>query len=250
MITYIIIIDGFRTENATQHAMLGNKSEEDKMLQGFNVAVKKENEGDVAVRFAVPATFLLSPHYEYSIKLYDHFLRIHSNVYDHKIQYSDIRCHYLLEYPNDNDDYIFIICLNKPIIQREQTYLCLAWKFESTYVRVDVNLTEEEIEERLKGLWLHRKKNFEWHNLTEPLFVDNENLLKVFQPVMSGLLHGLIAKIFKALTGKQIFSHSRTYLNTNHHQCVDCAHSGRNGLLYPNDKSFIFLQEVLHCSFV
>ena len=56
-------------------------------------------------------------------------------------------------------------------------------------------------------------------------------------------MHALIARIFKALTGKQVFSHSRKFKSANEHHCVACAHRARNGLLYPNDKSFVYLHQ-------
>ena len=204
------------------------------------------------MRFVLPAMILLYPHYGYNIKLYESCLRVQNGLYNRKINFSDIRCHYLLKYPNENN-FIFIVCLNDShclFNHTEKTFFNILWKTENMDVHLNVHLTKEEIEEKFKGWWLDRKNNFEWHNLTEPLIIDKENLLEVFQLDMPMKLHELISCIFKRLTGKKVFLHSRTYINTNDDHCVGCVHGGRNGWLYPNDKSFIFLHEVLYSSFV
>ena len=226
-----------------------NKFKEDEELQ--------TKEGQLAVRFGdvgfvLPAMHLLYPHNAHTVKLKENCLRVQSDHYDHKIDYSDIRCHYLLKYPNENN-FIFIVCLNDShylFEHTQQTYFNIVWLTENMDVHLNVNLTKEEIEKKFKGRWLDRKNNFERHNLTEPLIVDKKNLLEVFQLDMSKKLHELIACIFKRLTRKKVKIQSRTYINTNGDHCVGCVHGERNGWLYPNDKSFIFLHEVLYCSFV
>uniref|UniRef100_A0A7S2F6D7 FACT complex subunit SSRP1 n=1 Tax=Octactis speculum TaxID=3111310 RepID=A0A7S2F6D7_9STRA len=177
--------------------------------------------GHSLVEFEQNQGKFITPRAQYSIELYDAFFRMHGNMYDYKIKYSDISRYYMLE-RSKGRHFNFIICLDKPIRQGQQKYPNLVWQTPSQHAQITVNMTEEEIATRFK---------------------DHADPSSMLQPVMSGMLHALIARIFKALTGKMVFSHSRKYSSANGEHCIKCAHKARNGDLYPNDKSFVFLHQ-------
>ena len=109
--------------------------------------------------------------------------------------------------------YYFVICLDKPVRQGQQIYPYLVWQTHDEEAELAVQLDEEAL--AAKGL----------------------------EATMTGALHRQIGKVFKVLSGKTVFAGSRKFRSSDEYQCVNCNHGQRTGLLYPNDKSFVFLHQ-------
>uniref|UniRef100_A0A7S2WS60 FACT complex subunit SSRP1 n=2 Tax=Rhizochromulina marina TaxID=1034831 RepID=A0A7S2WS60_9STRA len=187
------------------------------VLQKTNIS---SHTGDVLIEFDRDQATFVAPKNRYNIELYDSFLRMHGNMYDYKIRYSDISRFYMLQKPTSSgpvEIYSFVICLDKPIRQGQQKYPYLVWQTNNEEEEITINLSEEAIEERFPGSGL--------------------------APSMTGPLHRLIGKIFKSFTRKTVFAGSRRFRSADEFQCVSCALGPRNGFLYPNDKSFVFLHQ-------
>ena len=190
--------------------------------------------GSVLVEFDRDQGNFILPRSRYSVELYDRFLRLHGSTYEYKIQYDDIDRFYMLQKPNGKH-FHFVICLDKPILQGQQKYPYLVWMPTNDETKINVNMDEEAIEERFAEQEKHGIK-----------------------PVMSGALHSLVARVFRAFSGKDVYSHSKRFESADKNHCISCAHQARNGFLYPNDKSFVYLhqptivimfQEIAHVEF-
>jgi structure-specific recognition protein 1 len=176
--------------------------------------------GDVLVEFDREQGNFVAPKNKYSVELYENHLRMHGSTYDFKISYKDVNRFYMLEYPrarSDAQSWYFVICLDKPVRQGQQKYPFLVWQTHNEEANIEMNMAEEAIEERYPGAGL--------------------------KPSMEGSLHKLIAKIFKVLSGKTVFSASKKYLSASESKCVTCNLGQRSGVLYPMDKSFLFLHQ-------
>jgi structure-specific recognition protein 1 len=177
--------------------------------------------GDVIVEFDRDQGTFVTPKNRYNVEMYENSMRIHGSSYEYKIKYSDISRYYMLEKPvgrkAETSFFYFVICLDKPIRQGQQKYPYLVWQTMNEETELRVNLEEAALEAAYPGGGL--------------------------KPLLEGALHKSIAKVFKVLTGKTIFAGSRRYKSADGNQCVTCNFGQRSGLLYPNDKSFVFLHQ-------
>ena len=156
--------------------------------------------GSVLVGFDRDQGNFILPRSRYSVELYDRFLRLHGSTYEYKIQYDDIDRFYMLQKPNGKH-FHFVICLDKPILQGQQKYPYLVWMPTNDETKINVNMDEEAIEERFAEQEKHGIK-----------------------PVMSGALHSLVARVFRAFSGKDVYSHSKRFQSADKNHCISCAH--------------------------
>ena len=187
-------------------------------------------------------TFVL-PKNRYAVEMYEAYFRMIGTSQEFKVKYSDVSRYYMLEKPtghtsrsepdSDVHFFYFVICLERPVRLGQQSYAYLVWQTINEESEVAITLEEDEIEAKYPGAGL--------------------------KPSMEGALHKSIGKLFKVLSGKTVFAGSRKYRSAAGHQCVSCNLGQRNGVLYPNDKSFVFLHqptmvieysEVAHVEFV
>lgn len=185
-------------------------------------AAVSSSHGEVLLEFDRDQGNFLAPKNKFSVEMYESFMRMHGNVYDFKIKYSDISKFYMLAQSrsrgqDDINFFYFVICLSKPVRQGQQNYPYLVWQTNSDEADLVLNMSEEEIQEKYPNSGL--------------------------SPSLGGSLHKNMAKVFKSFTGKTVFAASRTYRSANDHQCVKCALGQRTGELYPNDKSFVFVYQ-------
>eukprot|EP00613_Pedinella_sp_CCMP2098_P071977 CAMPEP_0171913252 /NCGR_PEP_ID=MMETSP0993-20121228/11615_1 /TAXON_ID=483369 /ORGANISM="non described non described, Strain CCMP2098" /LENGTH=754 /DNA_ID=CAMNT_0012547207 /DNA_START=29 /DNA_END=2293 /DNA_ORIENTATION=- len=181
-------------------------------------AAGRSQAGAVLVEFDREQGNFVAPKNKYGIEMYATQLRMHGSTYDFKIAYDDISRFYMLERPrgrNDTASFFFVICLDKPVRQGQQKYPYLVWQTHNEEATIDLNLEESAIETRFPGGGL--------------------------KPSMEGALHKLIAKIFKVLSGKTVFGASKRFLSAGESKCLTCNLGQRSGVLYPMDKSFLFL---------
>jgi structure-specific recognition protein 1 len=169
-------------------------------------------------------TFVL-PKNRYAVELYDTYLRLHGAASEFKVKYSDVSRFYMLEKPSGGGRqaegevqfFYFVICLQRPVRQGQQSYPYLVWQTVNEDTEVTVNMTEAEMEAKYPGSGL--------------------------KPAMAGALHKHVGKLFKVLSGKTVFAGSRKYRSASGAQSIGCNLGQRNGVLYPNDKSFVFLHQ-------
>ena len=182
-----------------------------------------ESKGDVIVEFDREEATFVAPKNRYTVEMYDTFLRMTNNQFEHKIKYTDINRYYMLQKPTGSrgasgvNFFYFVICLEKPVRQGKKKFPFLVWQTQNEDTEVEVKLEEKDIEARYPG--------------------------KGIKPVMAGALHILIGKLFKVLTGKTVFAGSKKFQSKDGNQCIDCNLGQMNGVLYPNDKSFVYLHQ-------
>lgn len=155
----------------------------------------------------------LTPRGRYAVELYGTFLRMHGKTYDYKIMYSNINRCFLLELPNGINT-AFVISLEEPIRQGKQGYPHLVLQLSKNEVHIDVNMSPEEI------------KKYDG-NIHER---------------MSGTLPQIVATLFKFIIGKKVYT-SGKFKNHNGERAVKCAVKANTGMLFPLEKSFMFIHK-------
>ena len=155
----------------------------------------------------------LTPRGRYAIEMYQKFFRMHGKTYDYKIMYSNINRCFLLERP-DGISSAFVISLEEPIRQGKQGYPHLVLQLKKNEAEIEVNLPENEL------------KAYEGH-LSER---------------MAGQLPQLVATLFKYLVKKKVYT-SGKFTTHNGDRAVKCALKAQEGLLYPLEKSFMFIHK-------
>jgi structure-specific recognition protein 1 len=113
--------------------------------------------------------------------------------------------------------FYFVICLEKPVRQGQQKYSYLVWQTHDEDTVITMNMDQEKISEKYPDSGLKQS--------------------------MESALHKLIGKVFKALTGKVVYAGSRKFKSSEGNQCVSCHFKQHTGVLYPNEKSFVFLHQ-------
>ena len=95
-----------------------------KEAEGFKEKVLSKSEasetkGDVIVEFDREEATFVAPKNRYTVEMYDSFLRMINNQFEHKIKYSDINRYYMLQKPSGVrgvagvNFFYFVICLEK-----------------------------------------------------------------------------------------------------------------------------------------
>jgi len=115
--------------------------------------------------------------------MYASFMRMHGAKYDYKIHYEDIGKFFLLPKP-DGLRSALVICLEKPIRQGNQRYQHLVLQTHMQDHVIEVNMTQEEINERYEG------------QLTPEMKMPLCNLYaKIFKVIAGSKVNGFIADI-------------------------------------------------------
>lgn len=137
---------------------------------------------------------------------------MYNNSNEHKIPYDDIKCFYLL--PTTDDRSLLLFRLSKAISRGTKRFPFLLLQTTSLPTEIQLNLTEEQLnEEPFKG-----------------------NL----QATMTGPLGRVIAKIFKSISQKPVYTHSE-YKNQHGFAFCRCALKANNGQLYPLQRGILFV---------
>ncbi|KAJ8599332.1 hypothetical protein CTAYLR_005365 [Chrysophaeum taylorii] len=171
-----------------------------RLQQQITRIAKTDTHGKTIAEFA-DGTFLV-PRGRYAVEMYGTYFRMHGNMYDYKIAYTDVERFYLL--PRDMN-YIFILCLEKPIRQGQQRYSYLVWQLKTTETELEINSDIDGLERE-------------------------------------GPLYQLVARVFKVLASKKIFSVGKFKTADDRHQ-ISCSVKAKTGHLYPLEKSFVFIHQ-------
>jgi len=172
--------------------------------------------GSLLAEFAPSEGVFVLPRGRYAVEMYADFFRMHGNMYDYKIAYSDVERFILLP-RTDDVHYAFIVALDRPIRQGQQRYPHLVWQLKKTEAEILVKLSEEQITSKYGA---------------------NCGL----KPELSGALYQLVARVFKVLSGKKVFTTGKFRSSDGRH-AVSCSVKASTGQLYPLERSLAFIHK-------
>lgn len=105
--------------------------------------------GEIIVSFS--EVLFLTPRGRYDIDMYDSFLRLRGKTYDYKLQYNQIQRIFSLP-KLDGMHHLIVLQVNPPLRQGQTKYSFLTLQFdEQEEIEVELNITNEEFEEKYKG---------------------------------------------------------------------------------------------------
>ena len=113
--------------------------------------------------------------------------------------------------------------LDRPIRQGQQRYPHLVWQLKKTEAEIMVKLTEEQITSKYGA---------------------NCGL----KPELSGALYQLVARVFKVLSGKKVFTTGKFRSSDGRH-AVSCSVKASTGQLYPLERSLAFIHKPTSLAF-
>ncbi|KAI8279772.1 FACT complex subunit ctc-1 [Colletotrichum chrysophilum] len=164
------------------------------------------------------ATFLdilhLTPRGRFDIDMYDASFRLRGKTYDYKIQYDAIKKFMVLPKP-DETHVLLVIGLDPPLRQGQTRYPFIVMQFKKDEeVTIDLNLTEEQIDERYKDR---------------------------LQPHYEQPLHQVITYIFRGLANKKVTTPAKDFQTHRQQFGIKCSIKASEGFLYCLEKAFMFV---------
>lgn len=146
--------------------------------------------------------------------MYEASFRLRGKTYDYKIQYDAVKKFIVLPKP-DELHCMLCIGLDPPLRQGQTRYPFLVMQAKKDEeVTIDLNLTEEQLNEQYKGR---------------------------LQPHYEQPLHQVITYIFKGLANKKIITPANDF-QTHRNQCgIKCSIKAAEGFLYCLEKAFMFV---------
>ncbi|XP_071790372.1 FACT complex subunit SSRP1-like isoform X1 [Asterias amurensis] len=164
----------------------------------------------------------LTPRGRYDIKIFPTFLQLHGKTFDYKIPFTTVLRLFLLPH-KDNRQMYFVISLDPPIVQGQTRYHFLILSFNKEEdLSLDINLTEEEIEEKYKGK---------------------------LQTHMTGPSFEIVSRLMKSLSARKI-TIPGSFTGRSGTQTVSCSYKSNSGFLYPLERGFIYVHKPpLHIRF-
>lgn len=182
----------------------------------LDTGVIKSTKGDIICEFSKEIGKFVSPRGGYAIQMTKSYMIMQGAQYNYKIKYEDIHALFLLDKP-DGMRSSFVICLSTPIRQGNQKYHHLVMETNKMEHTLDINLTEEQIEE-------------------------NETWKGQLQPQMTMATASCVAKTFKVLSQTVVYI-PKNFKSFREDFCVRCNYKTAEGLLYPLAKSMIFIHK-------
>lgn len=170
---------------------------------------------------------LVVPRGRYGIEFYPTFMRFVGRTYEFKVAYRSVARMFYLEKPYAVGDaptrFSFVIGLTDPVRQGNQRHPYLVLSLDSLpgdgEFSVPLSLTAEDVAEgRYSGLGAGGRTT------------------------LSGDLPKTVAMLFKHITGKAVYK-AGLFRSRAGQRCVRCAVKSNDGLLYPLDKSLVFLHK-------
>mmetsp|Transcript_16453 Transcript_16453/g.49540 ORF Transcript_16453/g.49540 Transcript_16453/m.49540 type:complete len:686 (-) Transcript_16453:49-2106(-) len=191
---------------------------EAKRLQGeiTSAANLKAVTGDLLATFTPDQGNFLLPRGKYAVEMYSDFFRMHGNMYDYKISFSDVERFILLP-RTDDVHYALILVLDRPIRQGQQRYGHLVWQLKKGETDLTVHLDEDAIAAK--------------YGASSGL-----------KPLLEGPLYQIAARVFKVMSGKKVFTTGKFRAADNRH-AVNASVKANTGQLYPLERSFVFIHK-------
>jgi len=150
------------------------------------------------------------------MELFGSHMRLHGKTYDYRISYKNVERLLLLQSTQEGK-WFFIISLKRPIRQGQQQYEHLVMSVNNKKYVLNVQLNEEEIEEKY-----------------------GENSLA---PEMTDEMYKLVFKCFKHVIGQKIYSTGRFRTAKHQLHSLNVAVGSNNGHLYLLKKSFMYIHK-------
>lgn len=168
--------------------------------------------GDAICLFA--ETLFVTPRGRYDVDMFPTFFRLRGKTYDYKILYTNISRLFYLPKP-DGQHQILVIALDPPLRQGQTRYshLVLQWNANEE-LDIDINLTDEEIIEKYNG---ELKKQY-----SNPTSV-------------------VVSEVFRVLSNRKLVKETTSYSSSHGAAAFKCSLKANEGLLYPLEKSFLFV---------
>ncbi|GJJ73220.1 structure-specific recognition protein 1 [Entomortierella parvispora] len=168
--------------------------------------------GDGIVLFS--ETLCLTPRGRYDIDMFPTFLRLRGKTTDYKIAYTSIIKLFLLPKPDDVH-VLFVIGLDPPLRQGQTRYPFLVFQFvREEETDVTLNLDDETLATKYEG---KLEKKYETRT------------------------YEVVSTLFKALTGRRVTIPSEFFKSYHSQSAIKCSMKANEGVLYPLDKSFLFI---------
>eukprot|EP00029_Vermamoeba_vermiformis_P014822 TRINITY_DN993_c0_g1_i1.p1 TRINITY_DN993_c0_g1~~TRINITY_DN993_c0_g1_i1.p1 ORF type:complete len:596 (-),score=209.48 TRINITY_DN993_c0_g1_i1:85-1764(-) len=209
-------------ENTNGEAPEGEEAAADEKTQAEIIASTIATRADV-----VPATgkgiltfeelTVLTPRGRYDVELFPTFMKMHGKTYDYKIKYSNIVRLFLLPKPDKRHQF-FVISMEPPIRQGHTSYPHIVIQIpENELIEADINVAEDEKEERLKAL----------------------------EPKVQGPLYQVVMNMFKTVTEKKVTIPSKNFISASGGAGSGIKSSLRasEGYLFLLDRSLFFVHK-------
>lgn len=159
-------------------------------------------------------TLCLTPRGRYDIDMFPAFLRLRGKTTDYKISYTSIIKLFLLPKPDDVH-VLFVIGLDPPLRQGQTRYPFLVFQFvREEEIDVSLNLDDETIATKYEG---KLEKKYESRT------------------------YEVVSTLFKTLTGRRVTIPSEIFKSYHNQSAIKCSMKANEGVLYPLDKSFLFI---------
>ncbi|KXH30741.1 FACT complex subunit pob-3 [Colletotrichum simmondsii] len=194
----------------------GGEEEKNAVTLFYDTLMEKAEIGETAGDTI--ATFLdilhLTPRGRFDIDMYDASFRLRGKTYDYKIQYDAIKKFMVLPKP-DETHVLLCVGLDPPLRQGQTRYPFIVMQFKKDEeVTIDLNLTEEQIDERYKDR---------------------------LQPHYEQPLHQVITYIFRGLANKKITTPAKDFQTHRNQFGIKCSIKASEGFLYCLEKAFMFV---------
>ncbi|KAG0292965.1 FACT complex subunit [Dissophora globulifera] len=194
------------------------EGEEESAANVFYNLIKNEADigdaapGDGIVLFS--EILCLTPRGRYDIDMFPTFLRLRGKTTDYKIAYTSIIKLFLLPKPDDVH-VLFVIGLDPPLRQGQTRYPFLVFQFvQEEETDVTLNMDEETIATKYEG---KLEKKYETRT------------------------YEVVSTLFKALTGRRVTIPPEIFKSYHKQSAIKCSMKANEGVLYPLDKSFLFI---------
>ncbi|KAF9350197.1 FACT complex subunit [Mortierella sp. AD094] len=198
-------------------AQEGDNEEESAANIFYNLIKNEADIGDAAPGDGIVLfsdTLCLTPRGRYDIDMFPTFLRLRGKTTDYKIAYTSIIKLFLLPKPDDVH-VLFVIGLDPPLRQGQTRYPFLVFQFvREEETDVTLNLDEETIASKYEG---KLEKKYETRT------------------------YEVVSTLFKVLTGRRVTIPSEFFKSYHNQSAIKCSMKANEGVLYPLDKSFLFI---------
>jgi structure-specific recognition protein 1 len=209
--------------------------------------------GDAIVEIDESQGKFLAPHGRFAVEMHPKELRMKGRSYDPTVTYNHIDSLFVLPMPGDQYS-AFVVALTVPIRQGQQRYFFLVMQLPMTPGQLLFNLDQDELNEQcvvvparslaVAVAVLSFSRSFSSPPASSPPSLPPSRYgdASGLAPEMKGPMHVLVAKTFKVLTKKKIFT-AGSFKTSRGAQCIDCAFKNNAGLLYPLKRSFMFIHK-------
>ncbi|KAF9431869.1 FACT complex subunit [Entomortierella beljakovae] len=198
-------------------AQEGDNEEESAANIFYNLIKNEADIGDAAPGDGIvlfSESLCLTPRGRYDIDMFPTFLRLRGRTTDYKIAYTSIIKLFLLPKPDDVH-VLFVIGLDPPLRQGQTRYPFLVFQFvREEETDVTLNLDEETIKTKYEN---KLEKKYETRT------------------------YEVVSTLFKVLTGRRVTIPSEFFKSYHSQSAIKCSMKANEGVLYPLDKSFLFI---------